>query len=892
MAKRKLSAQAPEGRQPLVTFTPSTTSSSPFSLLLQQGLTQSQPPQTICSTPEQNTTSGATGWYFTTIGNYVPTVTLRNILALPFRAADRFWRPQKIRVENFVREDGACKVRLVDVGAGDLVTPTKARSTKRTDRTHQNRQAKRSPESMPGAWPVESPPAIDTGARHSPLLNAYQTPPHQYTHYTHHGTSSGLDDLGTPDWESATPPAHIMDLLIENGSPLNQHLRPAQEVPPPKNIFVVEPNVQPLPRFHVGAEQNCQSSSSLRYESTAAHKSPNSLHNIRSRTDYQRNQVLRASRVSHDHRRGRRVLSSPEEGPCPESSDNIWIAEATRTNEARESHYKSPDNARTAEETQDEVAPLSSYEHWNISKTNQINAKTSVHKRAGDTPQEQIAVGSTYDNDESTLPDAPPARHVQFNDHARVKLIQPYISKVYVVEHPSGVREDQLPYRSDVQTFQHSIKGNPVRSPLVGYGSSHFKEVYPYAFKKVYLDSEVANMQDKALNEVKKHIHKAYNTQDTLLADIQKNDQESSFLEDLKNYDGERRNTSETQKTPDDSFEDLCAATDAFIEGDHATTNGDESFDVDGPSLENDTKGGNNVSDDIPGPLAGEDKSLEESMFSLELAKDLIAALPTPTPTPSPPPAPTIQPLVAELTKTEHNELELAAQNAKKNQTTPLVKFLTAHDFGTLLPSEFHGDPLAWLNDNIVDEYISILVEHVKKMENYTHKRNGPAPPVHAFGSQWYTTMLKNEKSVGRWAGKKQLGGKNFLDCKLVLFPICDGNHWRLIAIKPQERLVEYFDSLGGQGHRYTDTVLRYLELELGEHFVASEWTTSGADKSEQKSKRQENSRDCGIFTVLNALVLLRGEEHTRVEVTTSMNVARRRVAASLLAGKPTTEFD
>lgn len=287
---------------------------------------------------------------------------------------------------------------------------------------------------------------------------------------------------------------------------------------------------------------------------------------------------------------------------------------------------------------------------------------------------------------------------------------------------------------------------------------------------------------------------------------------------------------------------------------------------------------------------------IDQSMRYLQLAEEaiddsiLIASSPPPFPIA---PTTSITPLVAPLTKIELESLNKIAQHAAANDRAivaelPTIK-LTTHDFGTLVPTKFNGPAKGWLNDNIIDEYLDLLVGHVKKKEGYVHVRgkNGVAPPVHAFKSQWYTSMQKSTENTARWARPVNLSEQKLLDCGLVLIPICDHSHWRLVAIKPKQRLVEYYDSLLGNGAHYTKQALEWVKLVLKDHYIEEEWSVVDEGKSEE----QVNARDCGVFTILNALVLLRGEEHSRVLVTDGMDDARLRIATSLVAGTPTTEF-
>jgi Ulp1 family protease len=166
--------------------------------------------------------------------------------------------------------------------------------------------------------------------------------------------------------------------------------------------------------------------------------------------------------------------------------------------------------------------------------------------------------------------------------------------------------------------------------------------------------------------------------------------------------------------------------------------------------------------------------------------------------------------------------------------------------------------------------------------------RKGPPPPVHAFTSFWHKSMLAG--NVKNWAPKVRLDGKQFFEANVVLFPVCNANHWILVVVKPKERTIECFDSLGGDGKKFTTAILyNFLQTVLGKYWVAEEWTVVGG---KQRSSMQLNGSDCGVFTILNALAVLRGEEPSRVLSCDGMLEARKRIAATLLNGAPTTELD
>jgi len=285
-----------------------------------------------------------------------------------------------------------------------------------------------------------------------------------------------------------------------------------------------------------------------------------------------------------------------------------------------------------------------------------------------------------------------------------------------------------------------------------------------------------------------------------------------------------------------------------------------------------------------------DDDSLEESQISLELLGDLQKELQEKLAL-APPPPPKIKAFMEPLSEEESKKLEVVAKKTENGRIAdaPIVPGkINAHDFSTLLPRMFSGDPKAWLNDNIVNEYLGVIIAHLNKEAGFVSKRGGPAPAVHAFSSFWYPTMKTKEyPGVARWAARFRLAGKQYLDADLLLYPICDGGHWRLLVVKPKERTIEYLDSLGWDGSKYVDKLKEYLQLELKEFWNEDEWVVLW----KQRSTRQINGSDCGVFALLNALALLRGEEYVKIIACDGMLDARERIAATLMAGVPTAEF-
>ncbi|KAF2829159.1 hypothetical protein CC86DRAFT_453845 [Ophiobolus disseminans] len=338
------------------------------------------------------------------------------------------------------------------------------------------------------------------------------------------------------------------------------------------------------------------------------------------------------------------------------------------------------------------------------------------------------------------------------------------------------------------------------------------------------------------------------------------------------------------------------------------------------------TQAGNQDNNPSSAPVA--DEELQEVEFSIDFSQDLSEALPSVEPkvpeeqTPQPAQreevpedddnsygslfganspefqaaVSAVKALVTPLTEEEQAALDAAAvktDHGKLKEAFVVDPKMTAADFGTLLPEQFNGSASAWLNDSIVNDYFTILVKAVKQQDNFPFRQKmntGVVPRVHAFSSFWYETIsAKNSISKAKsWAKRAHIGGPRFLEAELVLFPICHANHWRLMAVKPRDRTIEYLDSLNMPGSKYIKKMKEWLADELADAWIEDEWTVI----RQQRSTQQINGRDCGVFTALNALALLRGMDLTTVLSCDGMMDARKRMAATIMKQAPTTEFD
>ncbi|KAJ5952587.1 Peptidase C48 SUMO/Sentrin/Ubl1 [Penicillium vulpinum] len=193
--------------------------------------------------------------------------------------------------------------------------------------------------------------------------------------------------------------------------------------------------------------------------------------------------------------------------------------------------------------------------------------------------------------------------------------------------------------------------------------------------------------------------------------------------------------------------------------------------------------------------------------------------------------------------------------------------------------------PEAWLNDEIINAYLGLLVHYLRQ----SHGNLGPKerPHFHAFNTFFYSTLRdKGYDGVRRWANRAKIGGVGLLEVDTVFIPVHESSHWTLLVIRPVERTIEYFDSLGSRGLRQVKTVKQWLRGELGPKYNEEEWTVLPS-----VSSQQDNGSDCGVFLLTNAKSITVGIEPTAIGPQ-DITLLRRKIVAELMNGGLQGEFD
>lgn len=211
---------------------------------------------------------------------------------------------------------------------------------------------------------------------------------------------------------------------------------------------------------------------------------------------------------------------------------------------------------------------------------------------------------------------------------------------------------------------------------------------------------------------------------------------------------------------------------------------------------------------------------------------------------------------------------------------TPSGDDLYPRDIATCLKT------LSWLNDEIINSYLTVLVQYLRQSTGNTGNER---PRFHAFTTFFYTTLRdKGYQGVRRWANRAKIGGEGLLDVETVFIPVHESSHWTLLVVRPADRTIEYFDSLdmmGRKGARQVKNIKEWLRGELGAKYDDDEWNILPA-----LSSQQDNGSDCGVFLLTNAKAIALGIEPTSFGPRDTQTL-RRKIVAELMNGGLHGEF-
>ncbi|CAB1330116.1 unnamed protein product [Coregonus sp. 'balchen'] len=145
---------------------------------------------------------------------------------------------------------------------------------------------------------------------------------------------------------------------------------------------------------------------------------------------------------------------------------------------------------------------------------------------------------------------------------------------------------------------------------------------------------------------------------------------------------------------------------------------------------------------------------------------------------------------------------------------------------------------LNWLNDEVINFYMNLLVERSK---------DPSLPTVHTFNTFFFPKLRSaGYSAVRRWTKKMDI-----FSMDVILVPVHLGVHWCLSVVDLRKKSVTYFDSMGGINDEACRILLQYLQQESkdkkGKELDTAEWTLQS--KTRNEIPQQMNGSDCGMFT-------------------------------------------
>ncbi|KAL7275308.1 hypothetical protein RUND412_001751 [Rhizina undulata] len=163
--------------------------------------------------------------------------------------------------------------------------------------------------------------------------------------------------------------------------------------------------------------------------------------------------------------------------------------------------------------------------------------------------------------------------------------------------------------------------------------------------------------------------------------------------------------------------------------------------------------------------------------------------------------------------------------------------------------------PGTWLNDEIINFYMTMICERTKQSADGKKKA--------IFHNTYFWKKMKDQghSAVNRWARRQGFGGLELLKLDHLFIPVHVGeNHWCMAVINFKQKRFEYYDSLGGsinpKDRPQPYKVMRdYVKCETGGKHDFSEWV----DYAMKGAPQQNNSSDCGVFSLKTAEVISRG---------------------------------
>ncbi len=144
--------------------------------------------------------------------------------------------------------------------------------------------------------------------------------------------------------------------------------------------------------------------------------------------------------------------------------------------------------------------------------------------------------------------------------------------------------------------------------------------------------------------------------------------------------------------------------------------------------------------------------------------------------------------------------------------------------------------PKTWLNNDIINFWMM-----------YLQSKNTKS----IYLSSHFVPLLKINKIKQT---KRHYKNKSLWLQEFICIPINIGNyHWVLVVVDIEQREINFYDSMGGNGNEYLHAILKWLQADSEDNdipFDESDWILTDHKKD---IPQQTNGYDCGVFVLMTA---------------------------------------
>lgn len=192
------------------------------------------------------------------------------------------------------------------------------------------------------------------------------------------------------------------------------------------------------------------------------------------------------------------------------------------------------------------------------------------------------------------------------------------------------------------------------------------------------------------------------------------------------------------------------------------------------------------------------------------------------------------------------------------DQLQKINAWFYGRDLGQVLFSKFNisitrrdiqtlsWEPLAWLNDEVINFYMELLTERSQTNESL--------PNVHAMNTFFLKRLLEaGYNGVRRWTRKVDVFAQD-----VIPVPVHKGIHWCMAIIHMKDKTIKYYDSMGAPNNVTLKALADWLQAESidkrKQPLDMSDWTQENV----QNIPQQENGSDCGVFSCMYAEFITR----------------------------------